>query len=64
LLDLLKINIAKNNLKTKQAEEIIQNFIKNNNTFELDKIYLSKASINTISSKFFLSWDYILKEGF
>jgi hypothetical protein len=50
--------------ENKSIIEIINNFIINNSSFELDKIYLSKVSINTISNKFFASWDYILKEGF
>lgn len=70
MIDFLKQNIENNNekiygnTKNKWIIEIIENFIKNNSSFELDKIYLSKVSINTISNKFFASWDYILKEGF
>ncbi len=64
LLDFIKINLVKNESKIIEAEKIINNFIKNNPSFELDKIYLSKVSINTISNKLFASWDYILKEGF
>ncbi len=64
LLDFVKISLEKNKSKIIEAEKIINNFIKNNSSFELDKIYLSKVSINTISNKYFASWDYILKEGF
>lgn len=64
LLDFVKNSLEKNKFKIIEAEKIINNFIKNNPSFELDKIYLSKVSINTISNKFFASWDYILKEGF
>lgn len=64
LLDFIKDNLEKNKFKIIEAKKIIENFIKNNSSFELDKIYLSKISINTISNKFFSSWDYILKEGF
>jgi len=64
LVDFIKISLEKNKSKIIEAEKIINNFIKSNSSFELEKIYLSKVSINTISNKFFTSWDYILKEGF
>lgn len=64
LLDFVKNSLEKNESKIIEAKKIINNFIKNNSSFELDKIYLSKVSINTISNKLFASWDYILKEGF
>ncbi len=64
LINFIKESKNNNLIKVEKAIEITENFIKNNETFELDKIYLSKISINTISNKFFSSWDYILKEGF
>lgn len=64
LLNFVKQSLEKNKSKINESEKIIENFIKNNSTFELDKIYLSKVSINSISSKYFASWDYILQEGF
>ncbi|MDR0772491.1 MAG: hypothetical protein LBF15_05800 [Candidatus Peribacteria bacterium] len=30
-----------------------------NEVFELDKIYISKIALNTISAKFFLHWHFI-----
>jgi CRISPR-associated protein Cpf1 len=59
LLEFVKQSLEKNNEKIIKAKKLIENFIKNNNTFELDKIYLNKQSINTISSKYFSSWNYI-----
>jgi len=64
LLEFIKQSLEKNKSKIIEAEKIIENLINNNPSFELDKIYLSKVSINCISSKYFASWDYILKEGF
>lgn len=64
LINFIKISLEKNESKIIESGKIIGDFIKNNSSFELDKIYLSKVSINTISNKFFASWDYILKEGF
>lgn len=59
LIDFVKLNLSKNKEKIDKVNEIIENFIKNNSSFELDKIYFSKVSINTISNKYFASWDYI-----
>jgi CRISPR-associated protein Cpf1 len=59
LLEFIKWSLSKNKEKIQEANKIIENFIENNEAFELDKIYFSKVSINTISNKYFVSWDYI-----
>jgi hypothetical protein len=59
LLDFIKESSAKNKNKIEKSIKTITYFIDNSDTFELDKIYLTKVSINTISNKYFSAWDYI-----
>ncbi|EKE28449.1 MAG: hypothetical protein ACD_3C00058G0015 [uncultured bacterium (gcode 4)] len=59
LIDLIDNSKRRNQIKIDNANDIINDFINNNAKFELDKIYLTRQSINTISSKYFSSWDYI-----
>ena len=59
LLVFIQQSIEKNTSKIWEIEKIVLNFIENNTRFELDHIYLSKVSLNTVSNRYFASWDYI-----
>lgn len=59
MIEFIKESISRNKEKSNQAKKLIESFIFKNKTYELDKIYLSKQAINTLSSKYFSAWDYI-----
>ena len=59
MIKFIKENIWRNKEKLNQARKLIEFFVSENETYELDKIYLGKQAINTLSSKYFSAWDYI-----
>lgn len=59
VFELLNEFIKLNNKKTIQSEILFNNFLSNREIYDLDKIYLKKAAINTISRKIFGDkWQY------
>lgn len=54
VFELLREFIALNDSKNNQSKKLfIEEFLSNQENYEIDKIYLKKAAINTISGKFF-----------
>ncbi len=53
VFSVLKEFIDLNNEKIKQAKDLFLNFIEHQDDYDLSKIYLRKAAINTISAKYF-----------
>lgn len=53
VFELLREFIKLNNQKIIQAEKLFKDFLFKQENYELDKIYLKKTAINTISRKFF-----------
>ncbi|MCK9578658.1 type V CRISPR-associated protein Cas12a/Cpf1 [bacterium] len=43
----------------KNIENLYQNFFADIDDFDLDSIYFNKASINTVSSRWFVAWDVL-----
>lgn len=59
VFEILKEFIKLNDGKIKAAKELIADFFSHSDKFSLEKIYIKSAALNTISSRWFSSWNTI-----
>lgn len=59
LFEKINNSIVSNSQKINQAKNIFDKFLKDfeNNIFNLEKIYISKTALNTLSNKYFENWN-------
>ncbi len=57
LIKIIESVINKSKEKVFNLEDLLLDFFNNNNNYNIENIYISKVSINTISNKFFENWD-------
>lgn len=59
LFKLIEWNKKQNLENVDKSKKIIDDFLLNNDNYNINWVFLKKQSLNTISSKYFVSWDYI-----